>query len=271
MLPQLSNELWFVLAAVISLSAAFCAGRLGGKSGLLAYVALCVLLMNIAAGKVVELNLPLPALVDGTFGWAWHSWPIDAGTPLYAGVFLATDMLTEHFGAKTARKAVWYGFGAALFMVAAVQPVLHMAAAQWPENLAYATAFATVFGFVPRIVVASLITFIIAQQLDIWLFNRLKTATAGRHLWLRNNGSTALSQLADSTLFSVLAFGNLGLLVGEPFAAAYGLGAVLPWAEIGQMIVVLWVVKLAIALSDTLFMYLSLWLPPRGAQELKTP
>ena len=67
-------------------------------------------------------------------------------------------------------------------------------------------AYKSVLGSVPRIVIAGLITYMISQTLDVKLFNMLKIRHHGKHLWIRNNVSTIISQLVDSFLFILLAF-----------------------------------------------------------------
>lgn len=97
-------------------------------------------------------------------------------------------------------------------------------------------AFVSVVGSTSRIIVASLAAYLVSQYHDVWLFHLLKRKTGGKHLWLRNNASTAVSQLIDSVIFIVIAF--------------YGVMPVWPLI-FGQ-----WIVKMAIALIDTPLVYL---------------
>ncbi len=96
----------------------------------------------------------------------------------------------------------------------------------------------TLFGFLPRIVVGSLIAYLVSQTLDVYLFDKIKKATGEKWLWLRNNGSTAISQLVDTTLFTLIVFWGV-------------------YPKLWQFILFAYALKLTIAILDTPFMYLS--------------
>ena len=96
--------------------------------------------------------------------------------------------------------------------------------------------FAAILGSTTRIIIASMIAYLISQFHDVWLFHLLKKRFKHRHLWLRNNISTFLSQTLDTTIFIVIAF--------------YGDRPLLPL--IGGQLVVKWL----IAVTDTPFVYL---------------
>jgi uncharacterized integral membrane protein (TIGR00697 family) len=100
-------------------------------------------------------------------------------------------------------------------------------------------AFRGILGMTPRIIAASLAAYVLSQFHDVWLYNLLKDRMNGRHLWLRNNLATILSQLIDSVVFIVIAF--------------YGIMPVLPLI-IGQ-----WAVKVVLALCDTPLVYAAVW------------
>ena len=63
---------------------------------------------------------------------------------------------------------------------------------------------ATILNFTPRFVFGSLLAYLISQSLDVWLFHKIRGLTNGRHLWLRNNGSTMASQALDTALYSLV-------------------------------------------------------------------
>jgi uncharacterized integral membrane protein (TIGR00697 family) len=97
-----------------------------------------------------------------------------------------------------------------------------------------------VFSVMPRVVIASLVAYLVSQHHDIWAFAFWKQKTSGRYLWLRNNASTFVSQLADSVVFTLIAFLGVfetGILI--------------------QIIATTYVLKLIVAVIDTPFLYLS--------------
>ena len=96
-----------------------------------------------------------------------------------------------------------------------------------------------------RIFIASIAAFLISQLHDIWAFNFWKQKTRGKHLWLRNNLSTIVSQLIDTTLFMFIAF----YAVSPQFTIAYTFSLVIPY----------WILKVVFALFDTPFVYLGVW------------
>jgi len=109
--------------------------------------------------------------------------------------------------------------------------------------------FAQVLGLTPRIVIASMITYLISQHHDVWAFHFWKEKTRDKDLWLRNNASTIVSQFIDSVLFISLAF--------------YNVFPILPLI-LGQFII-----KIIIALLDTPFIYISVWLINRIEKNTK--
>lgn len=157
---------------------------------------------------------------------------VPAAVIVYATTFLMTDVLAEHWGKKTAFQAVIGGFVANIMLVLGVTLAIWWPGAVFWENQ---EALQMILGFAPRVVLASMIAYLISQNHDIWAFHFWKKRTKGKHLWFRNNASTAVSQLIDSVLFITIAF--------------YG---VLPVVEliIGQ-----YIVKLIISAIDTPFCY----------------
>ena len=158
---------------------------------------------------------------------------VPAGVLAYAITFACTDIVGEVYGEKTARNMVLSGFVA----MVAVTGLIHLAIA-WPAAPFWdgQVSYEQVLGSSSRIILASLTAYLCSQTLDIWIFSRLRKATGGRHLWLRNNLSTFSSQLIDSAVFVTVAF--------------YG---VFP---IGEMIIGQWFVKMIIAAIDTPLVYL---------------
>jgi uncharacterized integral membrane protein (TIGR00697 family) len=113
------------------------------------------------------------------------------------------DILTEVYGYERARRCIWAGFVATLFMALMSWVVVALPpAAGWPGQAAYES----VFGQVPRIVLASVVAFWAGEFANSYVLARMKILTRGRHLWSRTIGSTFVGQGIDSLIFYPLAF-----------------------------------------------------------------
>ena len=198
-----------------------------GKMYLFILIAVYTLLMNIFVLKSFDV-----------FGLA-----ITGGNALYGAIFLATDLLAEHHGKKEAMKSVIIGFISMLIFVVAMQFLL----AFTPNDFDFAQeSLSTLFSLAPRILFGSLLAFIIAQSLDIYLFEKIKAFTKGKYLFLRNNGSTLISQALDTLIFTFV-----GLTTFAGFEGVIGLDIF--W----EVAIVTYIIKVLVALLDTPFMYLS--------------
>jgi hypothetical protein len=215
------NEILWLVFAVMDLCLVLAVYRLFGRTGLFALIVFNLLLCNIQVMKTIEL-----------FGLT-----TTLGNILYASVFLATDMISEFYGKKDAKKAVMLGFVTLLMMVGYMQLALLFQPAA--DDFAQ-PHLAALFGFMPRIALGSLAAYLVSQMHDIWIFHIIKERTGGKHLWLRNNLSTMSSQLLDSLVFCSIAF--------------LGLFPMNVWWEI---VISTYVIKLAVAALDTPFMYLA--------------
>ncbi len=179
-----------------------------------------LLMANILASKIVVIGgLILPAAII-----------------LYPLTFLFTDVVSEIEGKESARTLVMTGFYMSIVMVAVIFIGRLLPAAPFWQNQG---AYEIILGSTPRIVLASMIAYLISQNHDVWAFHWLKKKTEGRYLWLRNTCSTVASQLIDSVLF-----------IGIAFAGTY------PMKTIAVMIASQYLVKVGIALLDTPFCYL---------------
>ncbi len=221
------NEVLFISFALLCLGLVLLAFRLG-KAYLFVAVAVFTILMNIFVLKQFDI-----------FGFA-----ITGGNVLFGALFLITDILSEHYGAKEARKAVWIGFGTSAFFVVALQFLLHFA----PNSFDFAQgSLQTLFSLSPRILIASMLSYFIVQHLDVYLYDKVRKLVPGK-LWLRNNLSTMASQALDTLLFTVL-----GLLT----ISGLGLAGIIPPEALLQVLLTTYVIKMAIALLDTPFLYLT--------------
>lgn len=153
---------------------------------------------------------------------------LSAGMLPFPITFLLTDLLNEFYGKRTARVVTWVGFGMAMFTFAIITIAVLLPfsdvtrAADWKGVTQ--PSFDAVFANGQRILIASMVAYLLAQFTDIWVFNKVKTATHGRLLWLRATGSTLVSQLIDTVVIQTLAWeGTLDptALVGL-IASSYG-------------------------------------------------
>ena len=159
---------------------------------MVAFVVILVLSNVIGAGKRAEVDLPLIG-----------PWPFGAGILFFPLSYVIGDILTEVYGYERARRCIWAGFAALIFMAAMSFIVVALPPAPgWTGQEAYET----VFGQVPRIVLASIIAFWAGEFANSYVLARMKVWTKGRHLWSRTIGSTIVGQGIDSLIFYPLAF-----------------------------------------------------------------
>ena len=152
-----------------------------------AFVAILLLSNLIGASKL--------ATVGGfTFG---------AGILFFPLSYVIGDVLTEVYGYANARRCVWMGFAALLFMAFMSYVVVAMPAAEgWDGQAAYES----VFGSTWRIVAASILAFWAGEFVNSFVLAKMKIWTAGKHLWMRTIGSTVFGQGVDSLIFYPVAF-----------------------------------------------------------------
>jgi len=158
--------------------------------------------------------------------------------------FLVTDIVSEVFGAARATFLVLFGFLMSLLLLAFIQVGIAL-----PTSGVYGlgTEYEAVFAPVWRLLCASMAAYLLAQMVDLQLFHFFKRLTQGRHLWLRNNGSTGLSQLVDTcTVNTIFLYGNDEVFHGTV-------------ADLGGIILSSYLAKLVIALGDTPLCYLGVW------------
>ena len=152
-----------------------------------AFVAILLLSNVIGAGKVAELG----------------GWQFGAGILFFPLGYVIGDVLTEVYGYAHARRCIWAGFAALLFMAFMSWVVVSLPPAPGWEGQA---AYESVFGQVPRIVFASMTAFWAGEFVNSFVLARMKILTQGKHLWSRTIGSTIFGQAVDSAIFYPLAF-----------------------------------------------------------------
>lgn len=180
------NELLFIISMVATFGAVVVLQRVFGKSGLMAWLAFAPVMANILTAKQVTV-----------FG-------IDAtlGTILFASTFLATDMLSEVYGKRVAKRAAWIGFAFVCIYIVAGQ----IALLYTPNELDFSHIhMQELFGTSIRISVISAVLFLIANLADILIYDILKKKNE-KALWLRNNVATIISNGLENFVFIFLAF-----------------------------------------------------------------
>lgn len=188
---------------------------------------------------------------------------LTTGILTYPITFLVTDLVSEIYGKKRADFMVLLGFGMSLITLGIVQLALFVAphpywvppqGAYYADVQGYQHAFESVFALNGLLLLGSMLAYMTAQLCDNWLFHFWKNLTQGRHLWLRNNGSTIISQLVDTAIVNSILF-YLG------FGMAF-------WDGVGIMATI-YAYKVVFALCDTPFMYLGVWLIKRALGEVR--
>lgn len=152
-----------------------------------AFVVVLLLSNLIGAGKVATLG----------------GFEFGAGILFFPLSYVLGDVLTEVYGYARARRVVWAGFAATIFMSFMSWSVVSLPPASgWLGQEAYES----VFGQVPRIVAASIVAFWAGEFANAYVMARMKILTGGKHLWTRTIGSTVVGQGLDSLIFYPLAF-----------------------------------------------------------------
>lgn len=193
-----------------------------------------LLLAAIFLASLVVCNLIAQKFLTVDLGF--KVFVLSAGSLPYPITFLATDLISEIYGKRRARMVVWSGFAASLFTLLALWLGSQFDAIPGSpvSDETYDAAFANTW----RVIGASMVAYLAAQFVDVRLFHFWRALTNGRHLWLRNNASTIVSQLLDSAL-----------VVFVLFAGDKRIG------EMAGMIFDLWLFKALVAMFDTPLFY----------------
>jgi len=223
----MSNELLWIIFLILDLLAGLILFIFFRKQGLYAMMVLSIVVCNIQVAKIV-----------GLFGLV-----ATLGNIMYAGIFWATDVISEVYGKREAKRAVWLGFLSLIIATASMQMALLFV----PHSSDFIDpALRSVFTFLPRIAAASLVAYLCSQLHDVWAFHYWKNRTQSRHLWLRNNLSTLVSQAIDSIVFT------LGAFLG-----------VFPTEVLVQIVLTTYVLKFLVAVIDTPFIYAATFIERR--------
>ena len=221
------NEILFLISIVFYLSGVLFAYKIFGKTGLYVWSAISATLANIEAMKMVDM-----------FGLS-----VTLGNALYASNFVVTDILSENYDKESANKAVNIGLFVTIIWVLATQLILKFE----PNLIDFINEpLSEVFGFIPRIAIASIFTYAVAQKIDVVLYHKVWEKTnkifknSNKGLWLRNNISTLTSQLIDTTIFTIIAFAGT-----------------VSFEELVSLIFTTYVLKAVVAVLDTPVLYIA--------------
>lgn len=225
------NVLFGFVFIILNLSITLLIYKFFGKIGLFAWIGVATILANIQVVKTIEIFALTATL----------------GNALYGSIFLSTDILSEKYGKKDAKTAIWLGFIASITMILTMSLALLFE----PGSFDVAQpALEILFGVVPRVVIGSLCAYLVSQMIDILLFAKIKEKwPSDKYLWLRNNGSTMISQLIDSLIFVSIAF--LGMYEMNVFL---------------EILLTTYFIKVIVAVLDTPFIYLSKKIKPKNEE-----
>lgn len=234
MTANILNSLLYILSIVFYMSTVIFMYKKFGKTGLFVWSALSVIVANIEAVKMVQM-----------FGMN-----CGLGNAVYASSFLVTDILSEKYGKKYATKAVNIGLVSTIAWVLISQQLLLFI----PNELDFISpAMNELFTVSPIFALTGIFTYAVVQRADVHLYELwwkltdklFKNHTKG--LWLRNNGSTLVSQLIDTIVFTSI-------------IAMFG---IYPWSEVPGMIIITYVLKASANVLDTPFCYWARKIKPK--------
>ncbi len=204
---------------ILSFSLTVLCDKKYGKLGLTIWMCVSVILCNIQTIKIAEV-----------FGWI-----ISLGNISYGGIFLATDILSEKYGEKSAKEAIHLSFLSMLVFTLFMFLFLQYE----PSSIDTSQdALLTIFNYIPRITLGSMIAYYVSQNLDTKLYRLLKNKF--KKIWISNNGSTFISQIVDTILFVSISF--LGMMSTK---------------ELIELGLTMMLFKVIIAVLDTPFIYLA--------------
>jgi uncharacterized integral membrane protein (TIGR00697 family) len=152
-----------------------------------------LIISNLGAMKLIAFG---PIIADG-------------GAILFPLAYILGDVMTEVYGYKHTRRAIWTSFFWLLLMIVVMSIVQHMPAVDGAPNV---KEFDIVFGFVPRIVIASLIAYLAGEFMNSFVLAKMKVKSQGKRMWQRLIASTVVGEAIDTTIFCMVAF--YGLITG---------------------------------------------------------
>lgn len=233
----MNNLLVFLIFAIVNFGLIATAYKFFGKRGILGYIILSVIAANLQVNKGIMFNFGLFEL-EATLG-----------NVMFAGIFLATDLLNEKYGYKEAKKSVYISIFANLSFILIMYISTLFQGLEYSKdfNVALELFFSVNGGALKAVLVGNLV-YLISQTLDVYVYSKLKAWNdSKKYLWLRNNGSTFISQLVDTVLVTI----------------GFALVGIFPMDIVVTVIITTLVVKYIAAIIDTPFMYIMSNITPR--------
>lgn len=228
----MKNELLWAIMLIMNFGAILFAYKKFGKIGLFIWIPISTILANVQVLITLEL-----------FGFT-----ATLGNIIYASGFLVTDILSENYGKREAQKAVAIGFFSLIATTLIMNVCLLFAPSGDPNSMAMFESLRGIFSLMPRIAIASLTAYIISQKHDVWSYHFWKKKfSADKHIWIRNNLSTMISQFIDSIVFTIIAFAGI-----------------LPKEVMLEIFITTYVLKWLVAAADTPFLYLAAKMKKEG-------
>jgi len=188
------------------------------------------------------------------------AWTLTTGIITYPMTFLLTDLVSEIWGRKRANFMVLSGFVMSLLMLATLQLAVHLPPSPFWVQPGFGfesadsmqRAYHATFSNPGVLIFASMLAYLVAQLFDVRLYHFWWKVTGGRHMWLRNNGSTMISQLVDTLIVN-----GIFLRFGSGFGPENGW----TWGRIFEVILAVYLVKVVMALGDTPLIYVGrIWM-----------
>ena len=198
-----------------------------------------IILSGIFIASLVTCNLIANKFVTVDLGF--KVFIVSAGILPYPLTFLVTDLISELYGQRKANLVVFSGFVASMFVLLFLWLGSQFEAI--PSSVVNDLTYNSVFQNAWRLIAASMVAYLFAQFIDVRIFHFWKKLTNGKHLWLRNNGSTIASQLVDTTLVICILF--VGVWEAD---------------QIKSAIIDGWLFKMLMAFIDTPIIYGAIYL-----------
>lgn len=203
-----------------------------------------MVLLSVFVGLLIGMNL-LGGKIVSLLGIS-----VSVGIFMVPLTFLITDIVAEVYGKKTVQ---WFIYGGVIALLMTLVYIWIFVQLEPHTRYTFNEEYKTIFGLSTRIIIASIVAFIISQLHDIFAFEYWKKKTHGKMLWLRNNLSTVVSQMLDTLIFMFIAFYQ----IAPKFTAAFIISLAIPY----------YLFKVTFAVLDTPFVYLGVKWLKKGSGE----